>query len=644
MNRQILVILILILSMDLMAQSGQRYWIYFKDKEPLDRSMQPALSDLAIAKKVNRNIAYDDISDMPVSLKYIRQLEMNGVRIYRQSRWLNAVSVIMQGSSIAEIEKYPFVSKVQPVKTFQFRKDLSAEASLLPKVNTENYGPSDNQVRMVGIPVLHDMGFHGQGVRIALFDTGFRLEHESLKHIQVIDTYDFINNDAVVDNEAGDHPNQYHHGTRVLSVIGGYDPGNLIGPAYQSEYLLAKTEDLTSETHLEEDNWVAAAEWADSLGADIISSSLGYSIFESGEGDYTYEDMNGNTTIITRAANIAVEKGIAVFTSAGNEGSGSWYHITAPADGFNVVSVGGLNPDGTLWSGSSRGPTSDGRIKPELVAQGASVFNADPLSINSYSVATGTSLSCPLAAGSGALILSINPNLNPLELRELLIVSASQSNDPDNDLGYGKVDLIKCFELLSSKPTVEISDFQVKTLNGRNLITWKVHMEISNGYWSVLRRQYQGKKEEIARLDGREFNLQMTKYEILDNKIMGGENFQYILSAQPGGIEQVDVDSVWVTTRFSDSFDLFSCYPNPFNNQTTITMSLTQPARISLLVFNISGQLIRSLIKDKYLDAGYHHFIWYGENDEGIPVSSSVYYITAGKGAEIRTQKVVLLK
>ncbi len=623
--------------------SGQRYWIFFTDKGS-SAAARPALSEFALEKKQRKNIDVNDPSDKPVSEAYIRILEKAGVVIYRHSRWLNAVSGIFSDSSPSEVEKLPFVSHVQPVHQYRLKKDLYSGIESLPKIASIDYGASDNQVRMIGIPTLHEMNFSGQGVRIALFDTGFRLTHESLQHIEVIDSYDFINDDHNVDNEAGDHPNQFHHGTRILSVIGGYKPGILIGPAFRSEYLLAKTEDVGSETHLEEDNWVAAAEWADSLGADIISSSLGYSVFDTGESDYTYEDMNGNTAIITRAANIAVEKGIAVFTSAGNEGTNSWYHITAPADGFNVISVGGLNPDGLLWNPSSRGPTYDGRIKPEVVAQAGSVFNVDPNSVTNYSVASGTSLSCPLAAGSGALILSINPNISPVELRELMIKSASQYQNPDNDLGYGRVDLVTALNLLSGHPQVEVSEFSVNLLEGRNLITWKVHLEIENGFWSLQRKYGQGVREEIARIEGNRFNLHTQDYEFLDTDIRGGESIHYILAAQPGGIELKDIDSVSVTSLNPKQNDLLRCYPNPFNSQTAVIISLIRPLTVSVSIFDVFGRRVKTLVKDKKLDSGYHHYVWQGTNDHDIPVSSGTYFIVALKGEEQKAQKVILLK
>ena len=257
-----------------------------------------------------------------------------------------------------------------------------------------------------------------------------------LQSVNVVASWDFVENDNDVSGTYG-----YSHGTQVLGVIGGYSPGNLIGPAFGADYILAKTEDINRETHLEEDNWVAAAEWADSIGADIISTSLGYNIFETGEGDYTYQDMDGNTTIITRGADLAVKKGIVVFSSAGNEGNNSWHHIIAPADGDSVIAVGNVTSIGAISPSSSRGPTSDGRIKPDLVAQGTNVYTVDPSDNSSFRGNSGTSFSAPLAAGAGALVLSYDSTLTPRQLYNILIINASNANNPNNEIGYGIINI-----------------------------------------------------------------------------------------------------------------------------------------------------------------------------------------------------------
>ena len=262
--------------------------------------------------------------------------------------------------------------------------------------------------------------------------------------------YDFVNNDSNIGDE-GDM-GQGYHGTFTLSAIGGYYPGHFIGPAYSANYILAKTENTDSETPIEEDNWVAALEWADSIGVDVTSTSLGYNDFDpQGDGgpDLTWQDMNGNTAIITIAADLAVKKGILVFNSAGNEGFNADHNtIIAPADGDSVIAVGAVDSKGIRASFSSVGNTADGRTKPDIMAMGVGVACAWNKDDNSTAFVDGTSLSCPLAAGAGAIILSANPNLTPMQIREALRMTASNNSSPDREMGWGIIDVIKAMNYL----------------------------------------------------------------------------------------------------------------------------------------------------------------------------------------------------
>jgi serine protease AprX len=288
------------------ARDSGRMWIFFKDKNKNDPY---ALSQDAVDRHLRkgRYKALDD-TDLPVTAGYIALLKKEGVKIHQKSRWFNAVSAYLTPTFLAKISQLSFVKRIEPVKRFSYTYPVAHQPPAFLKPLNNIYGTSYDQNVMIGIPEMHERGYNGQGVRIALFDTGFILEHEALSTVQVIAQWDFINNDPTVSNQPGDVVGQHNHGTEVLGIIGGYKVGALVGPAYASAYLLAKTEDVTSETHMEEDNWAAAAEWADSIGTDIISTSLGYNIFDAGEGNYTYEDMDGQTTIVTRAAVKAVEK------------------------------------------------------------------------------------------------------------------------------------------------------------------------------------------------------------------------------------------------------------------------------------------------------------------------------------------------
>jgi hypothetical protein len=257
----------------------------------------------------------------------------------------------------------------------------------------------------------------------------------------LIAQYDFINHDDDTDyDEDQDSSGQPNHGTVTWSTLGGEAEGHLYGPAYLASFVLSKSEDISSERHIEEDNWAAGAEWADSVGASVISASLGYRWFDDGEGDYSYEDLDGNTTIVTVAADLAAYNGIAVATAMGNEGNyaGS---LIAPADGDSVISCGAVDPNGYLAGFSSWGPTSDGRTKPEVCAQGVSTVCVDPYDMHGYSTSGGTSLSTPLIGGSCAVLLSAHPNWTPMMVREALMMTADRRDTPDNDYGWGIADV-----------------------------------------------------------------------------------------------------------------------------------------------------------------------------------------------------------
>ena len=225
--------------------------------------------------------------------------------------------------------------------------------------------------------------------------------------------------------------------------MAGFDEGNLIGPAFNASYVLAKTEYVPAETHVEEDNYAAALEWMDSIGVDITSSSLGYSEFDDSVFSYNYKDMDGKTTIVTKAAEMAFDRGLVVITSAGNEGNTSWKYITAPGDGFNTLTIGAVSSTNIVTSFSSEGPTFDGRIKPEIVAMGSGVINARAGTIDGYGSGGGTSYSAPIAAGIAGLLLSAHPHLTNTQVRKIMIDSGDNFENPDNERGYGLISAVR---------------------------------------------------------------------------------------------------------------------------------------------------------------------------------------------------------
>jgi serine protease AprX len=428
-----------------------RAWVYFVDKDD-EGGLARAESQLTARARARRerNRVATDRYDVAVRADYVSEIARSGVRVRHVSRWLNAVSVEGTAADLMDVASLDFVQRLDRVRGFRgpLLKDVEAPHAVAPPLREQaafalNYGPSATQNALINIPALHDQGYSGSGVLIAMFDTGFNnLAHEALIDLDIVTAWDFVNGDGVV----SDQPNQMgsgNHGTYTLSVIGGFEPGDLIGPAYGASYLLAKTENTDWERHVEEDDWVAAAEWVDSIGADIISSSLVYATgFTNGEPSYTWEDMDGNTTIIAIGADIAASRGILVVNAAGNSGFISLPANTlgSPADGDSVLAVGAVYDDGVRTGFSSVGPTTDGRIKPDVMAMGSGVVAASTLSTTAYTNVGGTSFSCPLTAGAAALILEASPFSSNMQIINALRQTASQSNAPDREYGWGIVD------------------------------------------------------------------------------------------------------------------------------------------------------------------------------------------------------------
>lgn len=440
-------------------------WITFIDKgRNIDLKLshpETFLTEKALQRrmKVKPINLLCDFTDFPLNNEYLSELINSDIKIKNKSKWFNSISCYATKAEIEELINHEFVSKVDLVKSFK-RSDNDIESNksykFFPEDNYENvfdsdsliYGNSREQMDLINVPTAHDSGYFGQGVLVANFDTGFdNLQHPAFDSMRIrgLRTYDFVNHDTNVANEQG-QMGDGAHGTLTLSLVGGYKPGNLISPAFRSTYILAKTENTDSETPLEEDNWIAAAEWADSLGADVITSSLIYLTMDSGSShSYDWTWMNGDSCLITIGADLAVNKGIIVCNSAGNYGFHSTHNtLGAPADGDSVITVGSVNSDKKRSSFSSVGPTTDGRIKPDVVAFGnGNIAAASGAGNTGFTTGSGTSFSCPMTAGVCALILSANYNLTPMEVRQLLVLTADSSFAPNRRRGWG---LINCWE------------------------------------------------------------------------------------------------------------------------------------------------------------------------------------------------------
>ncbi|HSL70688.1 MAG TPA: S8 family serine peptidase [Longimicrobiales bacterium] len=374
-----------------------------------------------------------------------RAVTAAGGQVRYQATSIAAVSAELSGARARRIRG---VIRVQPVGRMYLASPASAgPVVMVPAAAQQDsaaYGPNYGALRELGVPTVHNLQFTARNVRIALIDTGFEPSHEVFAGAVIIAQRDFINNDDDVRTQPGDPVvprDQEVHGTWVWSVLAGNKPGQIIGPAYDAEFLLAKVdvEQLTDDFAADEDRWVQAVDWAITNGAQLINSSLAYRAFID-KTDYTNQDMNGDIALSTRRADRAAREGVLVVTAMGNVSSAPTT-LMAPADGDSLIAVGAIDAGGNVLSSSARGPTADQRTKPELVARGSGVYAAAAGSVNGYQVQQGTSLATPFITGAAALFMQQWPQLNVMTIREALLRSGSNAGNPDNNRGWGVPDV-----------------------------------------------------------------------------------------------------------------------------------------------------------------------------------------------------------
>ncbi len=421
------------------APSAVRTWIIIGESVAV-----PATPEAA-ARRSLRGTA--GVADRVLAPEARAQLLASGVVPVVESRWLGAISADLTAVQREAVAALPFVRGLRPVGRFVpaegDRAPLAMPLVFAPHVawvapearrgTPPNAGASLPQLASVGADELLDAGYDGTGVTVGFLDTLFDFDHPALAHIGASGRL------VAVQDFTGGQSQGSFHGLSVSSITLGGAEGTLIGPARGARVLAATTEYAPTETRAEEDYFVAGLEWLEAQGVDVVNISLGYSTFDPGEGDFSYADLDGNTTLITRAADAAVARGVVVVTSAGNEGNSAWRHITAPADADSVITVGATEPGGLRASFSSVGPTADGRTKPDVMAQGTNMVTARAGGAYSSS-GGGTSFSAPLVTGVVAQLLQARPSLTPIEVRDALRSTASQASSPDNFMGWGVID------------------------------------------------------------------------------------------------------------------------------------------------------------------------------------------------------------
>jgi hypothetical protein len=649
----------------------QKKWIYFADhgeESPAglaarlaENRQAPPLSARSLERRRNRGArSLTDVHDLPVHRAYVQQLRETGCTVKRLSRYLNAASVIATPDQLRAIEALPFVARVAPVRRYTRRPtdvrfeqhgSLAPEAGIAGRAPTAlDYGSSYDQVNQINVPPLHDDGFSGDGVMIGLFDTGFNLGHAALEHINLEAEWDFVFDDANTRNQAVDVASQHNHGTQVLSVMAGYAPGSLVGPAYGATFVLAKTERVWEEVQGEEDDFVAALEWADSIGVDLITSSLGYFAW------YTFDDLDGNTAVTTIACDIAASKGITMVVVAGNERNSTWGHLIAPGDADSVITVGAVDASGALASFSSPGPTSDGRIKPDVMARGVSTRMVTPWDSLGYTIGSGTSFSTPLVAGACALLLEMRPAWGPIDIRTALRNEASNSGSPDNDFGWGIIDAYQS-ALNGATGIVEAMSLNL-ALNGFD-VSGTIYNGLADGRTvDVVRRK------ERSSGGGWEAPLTVAGGIV----VPGSSSVTFSDRLDAGGVYEYRVEltddpsqvTSWSTIKLVFPLYLSQNAPNPFvagaglDTEIRYTIGGIPPdpgaqapigtySDVLLEVYDVRGARVATLFEGILAPQQYTSR-WNGLDNSGNPAATGVYFYRLTAGSQSMTRKMVLIR
>jgi len=475
---------------EVLSECGERaaVWVFFTDKGLRDSGeIENAMLELeasypsrAIRRRRLRRSATDlfDVRDVPVCTRYLDGVLATGTRQRTTSRWLNAVSVEADSEQVETIAAMPFVRRIEPVRMGQRLDAVPGEDVEAVRFAPRGgfYGIADNQLQMINIPAMHTAGFTGQGVVIGVLDTGFARTHEAFnnpaKPINVLAEWDFVNDDPDTSFDPNDpvlgNFFQHDHGTWILGTMAAYMPNVMVGGAFDASFILAKTEDISSETQVEEDYYAAGLEFIELHGGDMTTSSLGYIDW------YTWFDLDGQTAVTTVAINTAIENGLICVTAVGNGGRDNDFpSLIAPSDAPRIISCGAVDSARVIAGFSSNGPTADGRVKPEVLAQGVSVATVSPHDDTAYQTVSGTSLSTPLVASAVALLIQAHPDWTVDQIREALFNTADYfvangTFDPNSALGYGIIDadaarqVVFCTGDLNGDAQVDLADLAMQ--------------------------------------------------------------------------------------------------------------------------------------------------------------------------------------
>ncbi len=591
--------------------SQSRYIVRFKDKgtNPFSLSNPSAnLTNRAIQRRTRYSIVIDS-TDLPVTPRYVDSIRLAGaVAILNTSKWLNQVAIqTSDAAALIKINSFPFVAGTSAAgNTFIQPVNKLLNPPYIPEPATPqtpqglndfyNYGQSYGQVHIHNGEFLHNHGFRGEGMQMTILDAGF-FHYLSLPTFdsvrnngQILGTWDFVDRNASVDED-------HQHGMNCFSTISANMPGVFVGQAPKASYYLYRTEDAATENPVEEQNWAAGAERADSLGVDVFTTSLGYTTFDNPVYNHTYADMNGNTTIIAKASDMAAKKGILVLASAGNDGNGGWHFIGTPADADSIIAVGAVSVTGAVAGFSSYGPSSDGQIKPSVAAVGAGAVIANP-SNGQPTFGNGTSFSCPNMAGIATCLWQAFPEVNNMSIIDVLQKSASKALSPDDRVGYGIPDMKKAFVLLEKKLYTQ----QAAINNCKTVLQWAAKTD--TGITFIVERKL----------------ASGVNYAVINTQVGTGSfalrNFSYtddLASVALGSIKyrismKVSADTTFyldsVTVNYSQTCNVtvvekITISPNPVSDKLTVKIVKNNAAKVSIVVHTASGQKIYTVINQQ---------------------------------------------
>ena len=648
MKRLKLLIILYLCSHDVSAQFA-RYIIKLKDKNGTPYSItDPSkfLTDRSIERRARYKIPIDQ-TDLPITPRYIDSIRLAGnVTILNVSKWLNQVCILTtDAGALNKINSFPFVLTSAPIGA---RPTIinPVNTIVLPSINARpltpanpqqptdiyNYGQAYNQIHLHNGEFLHNLGFTGKGMALALMDAGF-YHYKTLPTFdsvrinnQIAGTWDFVDNEVSVDED-------YPHGMNCFSTIAANMPGSFVGTSPKCNFYLFRTEDEKSEYPIEEQNWVAAAEKGDSLGVDVFSVSLGYNTFDNSSFNYSYADMNGKTTLIAKAANLAAKKGILVVVAAGNDGSNSWKYISTPADADSALTVGAVNTARIVASFSSYGPSSNGQVKPDVAAVGQNAVIANQNTGNP-SFGNGTSFATPIMAGIATCLWQAFPEVNNMRIIDEIRKSSDRYLNPDNRTGYGIPDAKKAFvSILKSLYTQQINtgnncevniNFTVKKGDNMSIIVERKLPSDAN-YLPITIFNFTGN-----------FAAENFKYQDDLSLLNSGIAIQYRLKMNIGADTSFYLDSTIVnyTQNCNTITEKISISPNPVKDNLKVLIVTNSNSRADVKVFTELGQKLYSgsqkINGTQAINIPFKHF------------SSGVYFVSVSLDGQKEVVKKII--